>query len=135
MKLSDLKSLIKESMKEVPRMSSGKQALYSYAEKKGLFAKPESTPVEAKEVKLPAKGKAPVEAPVLKKGKVEVLPDILKAKVSKKVKVEALPDILKKGSKEVPVRKASPFAEFMKTNRGSGKSMAELSAMYRESKS
>ena len=134
MKVSELKALIKESLKEAPKMSAGKMALYSYAEKKGLLKKPEPEPEAApapkqkKSVELPPELKAKAPAKSLPKE----LPAELKKPVAKKSVAVAKKSVV---PEPAPVgRKGSAFAEFMKANKGQGKTMSELSQMYRESK-
>ncbi|MCX5727005.1 MAG: hypothetical protein NT030_07585 [Candidatus Saganbacteria bacterium] len=130
MKVAELKALIKDSLKETPKMSAGKMELYLYAEKKGLLKKPEPEPEVApvpkqkKVVELPPALKAPAKS-VPKELPAELKKVVPKKVTSKKVEIE----------EPVPVgRKGSPFAQFMKANKGQGLSMAALSAMYRQSK-
>jgi outer membrane biosynthesis protein TonB len=125
MKVAELKALIKDSLKETPKMSAGKMELYLYAEKKGLLKKPEPEP---EVVPVPKQKKA--EPPALKapaKSVPKELPAELKKVVPKKVSV--------KEPEPVPVgRKGSAFAQFMKENKGQGLSMSALSAMYQKAK-
>ena len=132
--LKDLKALIKSHVKDAPKMNAGKEALLLFAEKKGLLktdvieslnapiakAK-ESLPEVLKAVKTPKS--APEQGSPL-------APKVKDVKVAKAPKVADVKEVMP----ETKSRKASPFAQFMSANKGSGKSMGELSAMYRDSK-
>jgi len=130
--LKELKALIKEHAKSLPKMSSGKTALALYAEKNGLLKRPDPevvpAPVKAKKelppiTKAPAKKSAPVEAiePVFQKQKA--MPELHKSLIKKPV------------APVEPAKKApSGFALFMSQNKGQGYNMAQMSQMYRESK-
>ena len=127
--VKELKALIKaHHAKSLPKMSAGKDALLVYAASAGLLKKKEEAPAPApaKSVKpvkeLPAELKKPAKAVTVKE-----LPEALKApKAAKK---------LKEPEPAAPAKKSpTAFAAFMSANKGKGHSMAELSAMYRESK-
>ena len=132
--LKDLKALIKEHAKTLPKMSSGKMNLMLYADKNGLIKKKEE-PV--KNDVLPANLKKPVKTVAVK----EELPEVLKAPKAKDERV--LSEVLKgkqpvksKKVEEIkPVKKVSPFAQFMSEHKGQGYSMTQMSQMYKESKS
>lgn len=138
--LKDLKALVKAHVKDAPKMSAGKEALLLFAEKKGLL-------------KSEAPASAPAPAPA---SSASALPEVLKAKAPKapkatpapapeqgtplapKVKAPKVPKTAPvadvKPVAEPKAKKSSPFAQFMSAHKGSGKSMAELSEMYRNSK-
>jgi hypothetical protein len=134
--LKDLKALVKAHVKDAPKMSAGKEALLLFAEKKGLL-KAEATPAPAPASSasaLPEVLKAPKKkaTPAPKATSEQGTPLAPKVK-SPKVKATApVADV--KPVAEPKAKKSSPFAQFMSANKGSGKSMAELSEMYRNSK-
>jgi len=118
--LADLKKLIKDHAKSLPKLSAGKQSLLLYADKAGLLKK---------------------EAPVVesKPASKSELPASLKKAVTMSKEVREMPESLKKPMKKsepaAPVKKAaSGFAAFMSEHKGMGYNMSQLSQMYRESK-
>jgi hypothetical protein len=121
--LADLKKLIKDHAKSLPKLSAGKQSLLLYADKAGLLKK--ETPV--------------VESKPASKSE---LPASLKKAVTMSKEVREMPESLKKPMKKsepaapaAPVKKAaSGFAAFMSEHKGMGYNMSQLSQMYRESK-
>lgn len=132
--LKDLKALVKAHVKDAPKMSAGKEALLLFAEKKGLL-KAEATPAPApassasalpEALKAPKKKATPAPAPE------QGTPLAPKVKAPKVKATAPVADV--KPVAEPKAKKASPFAQFMSANKGSGKSMAELSEMYRNSK-
>jgi hypothetical protein len=120
--LADLKKLIKDHAKSLPKLSAGKQSLLLYADKAGLLKK-----------------EAPVESKPVSKSE---LPASLKKAVKMSNEVREMPESLKKPMKKsepaapaAPAKKAaSGFAAFMSEHKGMGYNMSQLSQMYRESK-
>jgi len=136
--LKDLKALVKAHVKDAPKMSAGKDALLLFAEKKGLL-KAEATPAPAPassasalpEVLKAPKAKAKA-TPAPKATSEQGTPLAVKSKAPKVKATAPVADVTPVA--EPKAKKSSPFAQFMSANKGSGKSMAELSEMYRQSK-
>ena len=133
--LKDLKALIKSHVKDAPKMNAGKEALLLFAEKKGLLKKNDvieslNAPIAKAKESLPEVLKA-VKTPKSAPGQdTPLAPKVKDVKAPKASKVADAKEVMP----ETKSRKASPFAQFMSANKGSGKSMGELSAMYRDSK-
>jgi hypothetical protein len=132
--LKDLKALVKAHVKDAPKMSAGKDALLLFAEKKGLLKAEAPAPAPSASalpevLKAPKKKATPATpAPAPEQG----TPLAPKVKAPKVPKTAPVADV--KPVAEPKAKKSSPFAQFMSANKGSGKSMAELSEMYRNSK-
>jgi len=126
--LKDLKVLVKNYSSDAPKLSSGKEALLLFAEKKGLLKKSDAP--------APAPPADTVASLVKKEKVTEALPEVLKKKKAEKAKSEPKGKVapLPVEHDEPKSKKASPFAMYMQSQRGQGKSMAQLSAEYREAK-
>lgn len=134
--LKDLKALVKAHVKDAPKMSAGKDALLLFAEKKGLLKAEAPAPAPASSasalpevLKAPKKKATPATpAPAPEQG-TPLAPKVKAPKVKATAPVADVKQVA-----EPKAKKSSPFAQFMSANKGSGKSMAELSEMYRNSK-
>lgn len=150
LKLSDLKSMIRDHAKAIPKMSAGKLALHSYASAHGLIDKhpsqAQTVQVEAAAARQRAgvvekepeivvkksKGKeVPMKDPVVKS--VPVLKAETKAKKAKEEPEEKKP-AKKSAKKEEEKPKKGGFAGFMSAHKGMGHSMKDLAAMYKAQK-
>lgn len=132
MPLADLKKAIKEfKQTQTPKLSSKKSDLMNYARLVGI--------VKSTEKPLSSEPPKDYSGNVVKleKKKVVELPEELKAPKAE-AKVE------KAKGKKAPLppspppekagKKASPFAAFMAANKGQGRTMSELAALYKANK-
>jgi hypothetical protein len=152
LKLSDLKSMIRDHVKSIPKMSAGKLALHSYASAHGLIdkhpsqaqtvqvesaVKRQKAGVVEKEPEIKVKETKSKSVPMKDAvvAKVSVMKDTTKAK--KPVKGDE-PSVAKKEVKKVKeeVKDATKggFAGFMSAHKGMGHSMKDLAAMYKAQK-
>jgi len=119
MSLAALRGAIKQFKKESPKLTGKKADLMAYANRIGLFKKPdvvEAEPPAAKKVAVAAKKV------------VEALPESLKKPVAKPVEKKAKAVV-------APAKKAATsFAAFMSEHKGQGFSMKDLALKYKESK-
>jgi hypothetical protein len=154
LKLSDLKSMIRDHAKAIPKMSAGKLALHSYASAHGLIDKHPSQAQTVQVEAATARQRAGVveKEPeiVVKKSKGKEVPmkdpvvksvPVLKAetkKPAKKAEEKEKPEEKKPAKK--PAKKAEEekpkggFAGFMSAHKGMGHSMKDLAAMYKAQK-
>jgi hypothetical protein len=153
LKLSDLKSMIRDHVKSIPKMSAGKLALHSYASAHGLIDKhpSQAQTVQVEHAAMRQKAGVVEKEPEIKvketKGKSVPMKDAVVAKVSvmkdttkakKPVKGDE-PSVAKKEVKKVKeeVKKDATkggFAGFMSAHKGMGHSMKDLAAMYKAQK-
>lgn len=145
LKLSDLKSMIRDHAKAIPKMSAGKLALHSYASAHGLIDKHPSQAQTVQVESAAARQRAGVveKEPEIKvkAGKsVPMKESVAKVPVkaeTKAKKEEPKKEPAKKSIKEEPKKeeaKKGGFAGFMSSMKGKGHSMKDLAALYRESK-
>lgn len=147
LKLSDLKSMIRDHAKAIPKMSAGKLALHSYASAHGLIDKHPSQAQTVQVESAAARQRAGVveKEPEIKvkagksvpmKESVAKVPVKAETKAKKEEpKEEKKP--AKKSIKEEPKKeeaKKGGFAGFMSAHKGMGHSMKDLAAMYKAQK-
>jgi len=153
LKLSDLKSMIRDHAKSIPKLSAGKLALHSYASAHGLIDKHPSSAQTIQVEKAVVRQRAGVveKEPEIKakksKGKeVEMKDEVVKSvpvlanktKAKKPMKGDE-PAVVKKVvkkevKKEVKKDMKSSFSAFMSAHKGMGHSMKEMSEMYKAQK-